>query len=255
MCNRIYNVIIIDDEPMARERIDDLLKNEPDMEVAAHCRNGIEAVESIKNLKPDLIFLDVQMPGLNGLEVLAQLDQENFPETIFVTAYDKYTLQAFSAHALDYLLKPYDDDRFKEALDYARKRMKQENDNPPQTSDLLAFIKKLDQKDSYIKRIQVKLNQRIILINVDNIDSIEAEGSYVRIHSGGADYLLRESLNSLEKKLDPRQFTRLHRSTIVNIDSIKELQHWSQNEWLALLVNGRKYVVSRGYREKLKNIL
>jgi two-component system LytT family response regulator len=253
----MYKVLIIDDEPMARERIRDLLEGENDIEIADECRNGIEAVSAINETKPDLIFLDIQMPGLDGFEVLSEISRDHLPEIIFVTAYDKYTLKAFSAHALDYLLKPFDDERFKEALQYARARMEQAkaNANPVPRSSLVSFLEQLAKQDKYLKRIQVKLNQRIFLVNVNDIDSFEAEGCYVRIRNGESNYLLRETLSSLEKKLDPRKFARVHRSTIINIDSIIELQHWSQYEWIAILKNGSKYVVSRSFREKLKNIL
>lgn len=251
----MYKVLIIDDEPMARERIRDLLNEESDMEIAGECRNGIEAVSTINRIKPDLIFLDIQMPGMDGFEVLSEIEKEHLPEIIFVTAYDQYTLQAFSAHALDYLLKPFDDERFREALDYTRTRLEQAKSSHIRQSSLVSLIEKLAKEEKYLKRIQVKLNQRIFLVNINDIDSFEAEGCYVRIRTGDTGYLLRESLSTLEKKLDPRKFVRIHRSTIINIDSITELQHWSQYEWVALLKNGGKYVVSRSYREKLKNIL
>ncbi len=251
----MYRILIIDDEPMARERIRDLLTKEPDIDIAGECRNGIEAVEAITAQKPDLVFLDIQMPGKDGFEVLAELDREHLPEIIFVTAYDQYTLDAFSAHALDYLLKPFEDERFKKSLDYARTRLEQKVQPGAAPSPVLTFIEKMAREDSYIKRIQVKVNQRTFLINVDDVDSIEAEGCYVRIRSGNDGHLLRESLSSFEKKLDPRKFVRIHRSTIINIDSITELQHWSQYELIALLKNGGKHIVSRGYREKLKNAL
>lgn len=251
----MFRVVIIDDEPMARERIHALLKEERDMEVAAECRNGIEAASVINQIKPDLIFLDIQMPGMNGFEVLEEIDKDSMPEIIFVTAYDQYTLDAFSAHALDYLLKPFDDERFKEALNYARSRLKSVSTSAVDQTSLLSLLKKFERDEKYLKRIQVKLNQRIFLVNVNDIDGFEAEGCYVRIRSGEKSYLIRESLSQLGKKLDPRKFVRIHRSTIINIDSIIELQHWSQYEWTALLKNGSKYVVSRNYREKLKNIL
>jgi two-component system LytT family response regulator len=156
---------------------------------------------------------------------------------------------------LDYLLKPFDDERFREALGYARSRMEQSGVNPVQSSSLDSLIQQLTKQDNYLKRIQVKRNQRIFLVNVENIHSFEAEGSYVRIRGKDDNYLLRESLNNFEKKLDPRKFARIHRSTIINIDSILELQHWGQNEWIALLKNNSKYVVSRRYRENLKRAL
>ena len=251
----MFNVLIIDDEPMARQRIRDLLQEESDIEIAGECRNGYEAIVSIKKLKPDLIFLDVQMPELDGFGVLSEIDKKNLPEIIFVTAYDKYTLQAFSAHALDYLLKPFDDERFKEALNYAKSRMGEKKSSPTSHSSLVSILEKLDQEEKYLKRIQVKLNQRIFLINVNDVDSFEADGCYVRIRSVNFNHLLRETLKNLEKKLNPQKFVRIHRSTIINIDSIKELQHLSPYEWIILLKNGCKYVVSRSYREKLKNIL
>ncbi len=251
----MFKVLIIDDEPMARERIRDLLNEETDMEIAGECRNGIEAVSAINRIQPDLIFLDIQMPGMDGFEVLSEIDKEHLPEIIFVTAYDQYTLQAFSAHALDYLLKPFDDERFREALDYTRTRLERAKSSHIRHSSLVSLIEKLSKEEKYLKRIQVKLNQRIFLVNVNDIDSFEAEGCYVRIRTGDTGYLLRESLGTLEKKLDPRKFARIHRSTIINIDSITELQHWSRYEWVALQKNGSKYVVSRSYREKLKDIL
>ena len=251
----MYKVLIIDDEPMARERIRDLLSEERDIEIAGECRNGIEEVSAVNETQPDLIFLDIQMPGMDGFEVLSEIAKQDLPEIIFVTAYDKYTLQAFSAHALDYLLKPFDDERFKEALHYARTRIEKAKTNHIHHSSLVSFIEKITKEEKYLKRIQVKLNQRIFLVNVNDVDSFEAEGCYVRIRTGDSNYLLRETLINLGKKLDPRKFARVHRSTIVNIDSISELQHWSQFEWMVLLKNGSKYVVSRSYREKLKNIL
>lgn len=251
----MYKVLIIDDEPMARERIRDLLNEESDMEIAGECRNGIEAVDAINRIKPDLIFLDIQMPGMDGFEVLSEINKEYLPEIIFVTAYDQYTLQAFSTHALDYLLKPFDDERFKEALAYTRTRLEKTKSSHISQSSLASLLEKLAKKEKYLKRIQVKLNQRIFLVNVNDIDSFEAEGCYVRIRTSDTGYLLRESLSTLEKNLDPRKFVRIHRSTIINVDSIIELQHWSQYELVALLKNGSKYVVSRSYREKLKDIL
>lgn len=256
----MYRVLIIDDEPMARERIRELLQDESDIQIAGECRNGVEALEAIREKKPDLIFLDIQMPGMDGFEVLSNLERQEWPEIIFVTAYDQYTLQAFSSHALDYLLKPFDDERFKVALDYARSRIlaqrKMNSTGKTAGKDpVLSFIREMARRDDYVKRIQVKVNQRILLIDVLEIESIEAEGCYVRICHGEAGYLLRESLTSLEQKLDPRQFARIHRSTIINLDALKEIQHWSPQEWIALLKNNKKYIVSRHYREKLKDIL
>lgn len=260
----MYRVLIIDDEPMARERIRLLLDDETDIEIAGECRNGVEALEAIQQSKPDLVFLDIQMPGMNGFEVLSNIEREAWPEIIFVTAYDQYTLQAFSSHALDYLLKPFDDERFKEALDYARSRMQppvpvkpesKTTGKPTDKDPVFSFIREMARRDDYTKRIQVKVNHRILLIDVREIESIEAEGCYVRICHGEAGYLLRESLTSLEQKLDPRQFVRIHRSTIINLDALKEIQHWSPQEWIALLKNKKKYIVSRHYREKLKDIL
>ncbi|MCP4213397.1 MAG: response regulator transcription factor [bacterium] len=250
----MYRVIIVDDEPMARERIHDLLLEEKDIEICGQCRNGVEAVKAINGMKPDLVFLDIQMPGMNGFDVLGALEGTHVPEIIFVTAYDQYTLQAFTNHALDYLLKPFDDDRFKESLDYARKRLDKNDSTAPKQDDLLSFIQQMKQKENYIKRLQVKVNRRIIFLNVENIDSFEAEGYYVRIRSGAVDYLVRNSLNQLAEQLDPKKFARIHRSTIINIDSLRELQQWSQSELMAILKNGGKYVVSRKYRDNIKNI-
>lgn len=253
----MIRVLIADDEPLARERIANLLAGEPGIEIAGESRNGPETVTMIDALRPDLVFLDIQMPGCDGLEVLEKISAGHVPEIVFVTAYDRYALQAFAAHAIDYLLKPFDNERFREMLSYARKRLSQKRDHyglDPELKMLLAEIK-TGVKPQWLERIPLRQSQSIRFLEVSQLVCCEAEGSYVRLFTADQSYLIRENIGNLEKKLDPANFVRLHRSTLVRIDAIRELQSWSAHEWLAVLGNGRKYVVSRAHREKLKQIM
>jgi two-component system, LytTR family, response regulator len=243
----------VDDEPLARERLASLLSAEQDIEVVRQCRDGEEAVNAIQQLSPDLVFLDVQMPALNGFEVIEAVG-EKMPLVIFVTAYDQHALRAFQVRALDYLLKPFDRERFQEALERARLHIQRD-----ETGDLgrrlLALVKDLRRDQPKTDRLVVKSGGRLFFLRTDEIDWIEASGNYVRLHVGTTSHLLRETMNSIEARLDPEKFFRIHRSRIVNMERIQEMQPWLNGEYAVVLRNGTRVTLSRGYREKLQERL
>jgi two-component system LytT family response regulator len=246
--------VIVDDEPLARERLASLLSAEQDIEIVAQCRDGEEAVTAISQHSPDLVFLDVQMPGLNGFEVIDAVGGEKMPLVIFVTAYDQHALRAFQVRALDYLLKPFDRERFKEALQRARTHIQRD-----ETGDLgrrlLALVKDLRRDQPKTDRLVVKSGGRLFFLRTDEIDWIEAAGNYVRLHVGTTSHLLRETMNAIEGRLDPEKFFRIHRSRIVNMERIQEMQPWLNGEYAVVLRTGTRLTLSRGYREKLQERL
>jgi two-component system, LytTR family, response regulator len=246
--------VIVDDEPLARERLASLLSAEADIEIVRQCRDGEEAVNAIDQLSPDLVFLDVQMPVLNGFEVLQAIGPEKMPLVVFVTAYDQHALRAFQVRALDYLLKPFDKERFQEALQRARAHIQRD-----ETGDLgrrlLALVKDLRRDQPKTDRLVVKSGGRLFFLRTDEIDWIEAAGNYVRLHVGTTSHLLRETMNSIEARLDPEKFFRIHRSRIVNMERIQEMQPWLNGEYAVVLRNGTRVTLSRGYREKLQERL
>jgi two-component system, LytTR family, response regulator len=247
-------VIIVDDEPLARERIRMLLESTDDVDVIAECGNGREAVEEIEALSPDLVFLDVQMPELDGFGVVEAVGPAQMPKVIFVTAYDQFALRAFEAHALDYLLKPFDQDRFHKALQRARGSIHQQ-ENGELDQRLLDLLGTLRPKSEYLERIVVRTGARIIFLRVDEVDWMDAEGNYIRLHVGKKSHLIRETMSGIESKLDPARFIRIHRSTIVNIDRIKEMESLFQGEFVVILQDGTKLTSSRGYRDRLRDLL
>jgi two-component system LytT family response regulator len=231
-----------------------LLSNEQDVEIVAQCRDGEEAVTAIVDHEPDLVFLDVQMPQMNGFEVIEAVGGERMPLVIFVTAYDQHALRAFQVRALDYLLKPFDRERFNEALERARRQVERE-----ETGDLgrrlLALVKDLRRDQPRAERLVVKSGGRLFFLRADEIDWVEAAGNYVRLHVGTTSHLLRETMNAIEGRLDPEKFFRIHRSRIVNMERIQELQPWLNGEYAVLLRTGTRLTLSRGYREKLQDRL
>lgn len=247
-------VLIVDDEPLARERIRDLLKHEPNIEIAGESKNGLEAVSAIQKQKLDLVFLDVQMPELDGFGVIETIGVEKMPYIIFVTAYDQYALRAFEVHALDYLLKPFDHERFQNTLKRAIEHVeiiKRDNDF---TGRLKELIHEVQLEQHYLQRIIIKSRGRIFLLNTDEIDWIEAAGNYVVLHVGSEEHLLRATMYGIEERLDPERFIRIHRSKIVNIERIKEIQNWFQSEYLIILKDGTQLTLSRTYREKFEKL-
>jgi two-component system LytT family response regulator len=246
--------LVVDDEPLARERLTSLLSAEPDIEIVGQCRDGEEAVTAIMDHTPDLVFLDVQMPAMNGFEVIEAVGTERMPLVIFVTAFDQHALKAFQVRALDYVLKPFDRERFQEALQRARAQIQRD-----ETGDLgrrlLALVKDLRRDQPKTDRLVVKSGGRLFFLRTDEIDWIEASGNYVRLHVGPTSHLLRETMNAIESRLDPEKFFRIHRSRIVNMERIQEMQPWLNGEYAVLLRTGTRLTLSRGYREKLQDRL
>lgn len=240
--------LIVDDEPMARKRIRTLLAKETDCSVVGECMNGPDTLAAIAELSPDLVFLDIQIPGLTGIEVLAALTREKRPEVVFVTAYDQYALQAFAQHAIDYLLKPFDNERFAQSLDHARRHLAGQTKPPDLDGVLRSLLLRLERHEQYVQRVSVKEDDRIIVIAVEEIEWIEADKRYVKLHLGKRSAILHESIGDLERRLDPRQFVRIHRSYIVRSNAIKEVQRWFVGSWLLVLASGAKLEVSRSYR-------
>lgn len=246
--------LIVDDEPLARERIKALLEDESDIEVVGECASGRKAVSAIQRQAPDLLFLDVQMPELDGFGVLATLDPERLPVVIFVTAYDQYALRAFEVHALDYLLKPFDRERFKKALERVRAELQRDKVGDL-SQRLLALLEDIKPEHKSLKRVMIKSDGRVYFVKAEEIDWIEAAGNYVRLHVGGKTHLQREKMNELESRLDPERFVRIHRSTIVNIETIKELEPWFRGEYVVVLHDGTRLILTRSYRDKLQRVL
>lgn len=246
--------LIVDDEPLARERIRTLLGDEPDVEIVGECSTGLEAVPATQRLKPDLLFLDVQMPELDGFRVVNQIAAARMPAVIFVTAYDQYALRAFEVHALDYLLKPFDRERFQKALQRARLLIEQTR-NGEVNERLLLLLEDLRAGKPWLERLVIKSGGRIFFLKTAEIDWIEAAGNYVRLHVERETHLLRETIKNLESQLDPKKFLRINRSTLVRIDHIKELQSWFNGEYAVILQDGTQLTSSRGYREQLDTLL
>ena len=250
---RKIRAIVVDDELLARRHIKQMLGHSPDVEVICDCSNGREAIAAIKQLAPDLVFLDVQMPEVDGFAVLEAIGPDQMPLVIFVTAYDQYALEAFEVNALDYLLKPFDRKRFDKALQRAKARLRFERSEINHRA--LAILEELKAQSNHTERLLIKSGGRAFFLKVDEIDWIEAEGKYVRLHAGRESYLLREAISSLEAQLDPKRFPRIHRSTIVNIERIRELQVLFNNEYHVILHDGTELTLSHSYRKKLGELL
>jgi two-component system LytT family response regulator len=248
--------LVVDDEPMARDRVLSLLQQEEDVEVVGECGDGTQAVAAIQHQSPDLVFLDVQMPGHNAFEVIQAVGAERMPNVIFVTAYDEYALKAFEVHALDYLLKPFGRDRFQRTLQHARASLERRRAGDLGRR-LLALVNdiKTEPGPPRLDRLVVKSGGRVFFLRTDEIDWIEAAGNYVRLHLGDESHLFRETMNRMESRLDGRRFVRIHRSRIVNTERVKELQPWFNGEHVVVLQNGTRLTLSRGYREKLQEQL
>ncbi|MDQ3653299.1 MAG: LytTR family DNA-binding domain-containing protein [Acidobacteriota bacterium] len=243
--------LIVDDEPLARERVQRFLDSEPDVEVIGECRDGLEAVAMIQNLQPGLVFLDIELPELDGFGVLEKIGVEHMPPVIFTTAYDQHALRAFDVHAVDYLLKPYNHERFRRALERVRAQMQNDHEGGDLDERLRALLETLRPEHKYIERLMIKASGRVIFLPTSELDWIEAEGNYLRLHAGREAYLLRETMNRLAAKLDPHKFARIHRSTLVNVERIKELQPMFGGDYVVILRDGTQLTLSRSYRDKL----
>ena len=249
--------LIIDDEPLARERVRMMLGMHDDVVVAGECGDGQQANEAIRARRPALGFLGVQMPRVAGFGVLRALEGEYMPYVVFVTAYDQYALKAFEVHALDYVLKPFNAERFSQALQRARAAIAKRGavDASVDKDRLRALVASLTAEQREKQRIVVKSSGRVFFVKVDDIDWIEAEGNYVRLHMGPQSHLLRETMKGMESVLDASQFIRIHRSTIVNADRIRELQPLFHGEYAVILRDGTRLVASRGPDNRLKKLL
>ncbi|MEO8448538.1 MAG: LytTR family DNA-binding domain-containing protein [Gemmatimonadota bacterium] len=234
--------LVVDDEPLVRRGLLRLLASESDVIVAGECRDGEEAVDAIRRERPDLLFLDVQMPGLDGLGVLRALGPERPRAIVFVTAYDRYAIEAFEHHAVDYLLKPFDESRFRTALGRARERLA-----VPADDRIERLLTRLA-PERWVERLPVKLGARVVLVGVDEIDWLEAADNYVRLHAGGGRHLVRDTLRALEEQLDPRRFARIHRSAIVNLARVKELVAQRSGDYAVVLASGERLTLSRSFK-------
>jgi two-component system LytT family response regulator len=241
-------VVIADDEPLARERVREFLTGETDLEIVAECGNGEETVAAVEQHNPDLLFLDVQMPRLNGFEVLEALKAGPMPAVIFTTAHDEHAIRAFEVNALDYLLKPWAEERFRKALQRAREQLKTSPGKPPE-SNLEALLTHLRQTAPAGARILVKSPDRIVFLRPDEIDHIEAAGNYVILHAGKERHIVRETMASMEARLDRSGFMRINRSTIVNLARIREVQPLGGGQFSLLLKTGMKLDMTCSLRD------
>jgi two-component system LytT family response regulator len=246
--------IIVDDEAHARRKIRDYLRPERDVEVVGEAGNGTDAIQLIEETKPDLVFLDVQMPEPDGFGVIAALGPEKTPHIVFATAYNQYALRAFEIHALDYLLKPFDQDRFQEALKHARRMIAMEQDREDFRARIRSLIEDVRKEDPYAKRFLIRSKRGIRFLEAEAVLWIEA-ASYSALHTETGEHLLHEPLSDLEKRLDPRRFVRTHRSFIVNGSAILEIQPYFHGESVILLKDNRRIRVSRNYRENFRKFL
>ncbi len=245
--------VIADDEPPAREKIRSFLAREGDVEIIAECADGPEAVDVIQTAEPDLLFLDIEMPGFDGLEVIDRVGSDRMPVTVFVTAFDRYAVQAFERHAIDYLLKPFDRSRFHRTLAQVRKQLGRPQ-NGELSDQLQSLLDSLKGESKFVDRLTVKSSRGMAFLRTEEIDWVDAAGNYVRLNASGSTYLMRETMSNLEKRLDPQRFMRIHRSTIVNIERIREIRPLQHGEHLVILDSGQRLTISRSYRGRLDDL-
>lgn len=245
-------VIIVDDEPLARKFIRRMLKDDSEVEIVGECVNGLDAVEAIRNQQPDLIFLDVQMPEMDGFRLLQEIDVKRMPQIVFTTAYAQHALRAFEMHALDYLLKPFDQVRFGKAMQHAREQLRR-----PRGADeeLNALVEHITRRSERLRRLIIKVDGRIVFLKLNEIYWIEADDKYVHIHLHGQSHMVRQTMSVIETQLDPKKFLRIHRSTIVNIERIRELYLLSSGEQMIIMEDGTKLTISRGYKDKVFELI
>jgi two-component system LytT family response regulator len=244
--------LIVDDEAPARARLRQLLRDEEDVEVIAECANGRQAVTAIQQQRPDLVFLDVQMPRLNGLDVCRSLGDGPLPYLIFVTAFDQYALEAFEVHAIDYLLKPFDRERFRKSLRRAREQLRQARGVGDER--LTAFLEEIKRPQT-TDRLVFKAGGRVVFVRLRDVDWVESDGNYVKVRAGGTLHHLRETLSALEGRLPSDRFMRISRSVIVNVDRIKECQPLFYGDYAVILQDGTRLTLSRNFRDRLENLL
>jgi two-component system LytT family response regulator len=263
----MIRVLIVDDEAIARRRLNRLLRTQPDVEVIGECARGRDAIASIRNSRPDIVLLDVQLPDIDGFGVVAAIGADRMPVVIFVTAYDVHALRAFEVHATDYLLKPFDASRFERAFRHAREQLDQASsahmgrrlrallegmlDDTPDASRAPTARSGAADRPRYLTRLTVKHDGRVMFVRVADVDWFEAEGNYVRVHVGKSALMTRTTMQRLEAALDPTAFARIHRTVIVNVDRIQELQPWFAGKYVVILRDGTRLRLSRTYRDRL----
>jgi len=249
--------LIVDDEPLARTGVQQLVEPLDDVTVVGEAADGPEAVRQIDEQAPDLVFLDVQMPEMTGLEVVREVGVDNMPLTIFVTAYDQYALDAFEAHALDYLLKPIEEERFAEAIERARRQLQRADAEAlrDQLRGVLREYAEEDEDDAGIERFTIRSRNRIYFVDTEDVQWIESEGDYVALHDGEEAHLVRKTMKQLEQELDPDRFLRVHRSYIVNADYIEELRPLDHGTYQLRMASGTPLKTSRGYSDNVDALL
>jgi two-component system, LytTR family, response regulator len=245
--------VIADDERLARKKLSILLASEPKVEVVAECSDGRQTVVAIRSLRPDMLLLDIQMPGLNGFEVLGEISPDEMPQVVFTSAYDQYAIRAFEAHALDYLLKPFDQDRLHAAIERARAEILKCKDQglTNRVFELLSSVP----IPEFDKRLAIRTNGRLVFLNLSEIHWVEAAANYVRLNTGKDSYLFRETISRISERLNPPHFVRIHRSVIVNVTRIKELIPVNSGEYVVVLHSGKELSCSRGYRANLQQLI
>jgi two-component system, LytTR family, response regulator len=252
--SRKWGVLVVDDEPRARGLVRKMMRSANEFEIVGECSNGYEAVEAVRNLRPDLMLLDVQMPEVDGFAVLDRLQGEDLPQIVFVTAYDQHALRAFQVHALDYLLKPFDQDRLLETLQRAKFQLAG-RDLSRQTGNIVSLLEEMREPPKYLERFMIRLSGRIVLLPADDVVWIEAEDKYVRLHTTAASHLVRDTLARLEQCLNPTLFARVHRSAIVKIGCVREITADFHGDYLLSLVTGKQLPLGRNYREKFFKVV
>jgi len=255
MGKETIRVVIADDERLARKKLRILLCAEPGIQVIAECREGAQTATVIRNLGPDLLFLDIRMPDLDGFQVLGAIPPEKMPVVIFTTAYDEYAIRAFEARALDYLLKPFDRERLHQAVERARNELRKSSDHVLANQLIRALASKRNDALRPTGRFAIKAAGRVVFLDLNEIDWIEAAANYVRVNAGKESYLLREGIGHISERLDPDRFVRIHRSIIVNINKLRELQPCDGGEYIAVLKNGKELSCSRGYRSGVQELI
>ena len=255
MSQKTIKLIIVDDEPLARDYIRRLLADKPEFEIIGEASNGKKALELINSSKPDLVFLDVQMPEMDGFQMLNKLEKDPLPIIIFTTAYEVYAIQAFEFHAIDYLLKPFDKKRFENALDHACSMVSDKNEEKLTSIQIRELLSNSGTKRKYLERILIKQNGRVIFLKTNDIDYIKADDKFVHIHFGKKSHLVRQTLSAMTEQLNPNVFTQIHRSVIINIESIAELHAAFNGQYTILLKTGKELPLGQTYKSNLFDLI
>jgi two-component system LytT family response regulator len=247
-------VVIADDEALARKKLRIMLSSEPGVQILTECQDGSETIRALTTYKPDVLMLDIQMPDFDGFEILSRVSPDTMPIVIFTTAYDRHAVRAFEAHALDYLLKPFDQERLRQAMNRARAELITGKDREA-TYRILNYLSESGTQSALDRRLVIRAGGRVVFLNLNEIDWVEAAANYVKINAGKESYLLRKGIGEIADRLDPAHFVRIHRSTVVNIGRIKELQPVNSGEYIVVLKSGKELSCSRGYRAGLQQLI